>query len=151
MKMKNFFDQSVPLERSRWMIVDDNEDILWLLRHLALQIGGADVECFLSPFEALAAFTAAPESYELVITDLEMPGMSGLTLGQRIRAHSPAIQILLTTGSEILTVNEALGKGFCGLLRKPFSITKLRDMLERIGVRSVSKNSTASSTALMLA
>jgi DNA-binding NtrC family response regulator len=149
MKMSNGFDRSVPAKRPRWMIVDDNEDILWLLRHFATQVSDADNECFLSPYEALTAFATAPESFELVITDLEMPGLSGLTLCQRIHAISPATKILLMTGSEILTVSEALAKGFCGLLRKPFSIQKLRDTLEVVGVGKIPANFPAKARALM--
>lgn len=150
MKTKNCFDGNQPAaQRPRWMIVDDNEDILRLLRHLAAQISDTDIECFLSPDEALAAFTATPESFELVITDFEMPGMSGLMLCERLHALSPTTKILLTTGSEIFTVSEALEKGFCGLLRKPFPVKKLRDTLEAVGVENMSKNFQSDSTALM--
>jgi CheY-like chemotaxis protein len=107
--------------RRRWMIVDNDEDVLMIMRHLLTRISDADVECFLSPQEALAAFAAAPETFELVITDLEMPRMDGIELGRKMRAISPAIKILLASGSGLLTEPEAVEKGFCGLLAKPFS------------------------------
>ena len=150
MKTKFCFDGNKPAaQRPRWMIVDDNEDILWVLRHLAAQISGADITCFLSPCEALAAFTAAPESFELVVTDLEMPGMSGIELCERLHALLPAAKILLTTGSEIITDAEARDKGFCGLLHKPFAIETLQNTLEAVGVGTTSEHFSEATAAFM--
>ncbi len=103
------------------MIVDDNQDVLSLLRDIITSCVNADIQCFHSPHAALATFTSAPEAFDFVITDLEMPSMSGIELGCQLRKLSPAIKVLLATGSGILTTKEARQKGFCGMLHKPFS------------------------------
>jgi CheY-like chemotaxis protein len=132
--MKTTFTATECASRTRWMIVDDNEDILSLMQAIAARLGEAAIECFNSPKAALAAFRAAPEKFSLVITDLEMPGMSGIELCRELHEVSPAQKILLTTGSEILTDGEAAEKGFCGLLHKPFPFASLQRALGAAGV-----------------
>jgi CheY-like chemotaxis protein len=128
--MKNLIMQTGNDRRPRWMIVDDNQDILSLVRDIIARFSDVDVECFNSPQAALAVFEAEPDAFEFVITDLEMPDMSGIELCRRLRVFSPSLKILLSTGSEIISDEEAVQKGFCGLLRKPFPFAALQHALE---------------------
>ncbi len=87
------------METKRWMLVDDNEDILLMLSAMIERLTGAFVECHNSPASALAAFAVAPEVYELVVTDFEMPGMNGLELGRRLQALAPLQKLILASGN----------------------------------------------------
>jgi len=87
--------QTENVSRTRWMIVDDNQDVLLLMSEIAAQFSDAEIVCFNSPRAALAAFEAAPENFELVITDFEMPGMNGVELRRRFHAISPVVKILV--------------------------------------------------------
>lgn len=123
--------------RPRWIIVDDNLHFLSLMHAIIAEVVDADVQCFQSPHTALSAFEAAPKTVDFVITDLEMPGMNGIELGERLRKLSPALKILLVTGSGIFTNEEAAQKGFCGLLQKPFLIAALRNALAVAGILEI--------------
>jgi two-component system cell cycle sensor histidine kinase/response regulator CckA len=150
--MKNLMTPTAGMSLPRWMLVDDNQDILSLMHDVIAQCVDADIQCFHSPHAALATFAAAPEAVDFVITDLEMPGMSGLELGRRLHALSPALKVLLATGSEILTDQEAMQKGFCGLLCKPFQIPALRRSLVVAGVLEIpAENNSKQFTALTMA
>lgn len=147
--MINLKLETEPASRQRWMIVDDNKDILTLMRTVIAHCADVDIQCFHSPQAALATFTSTPKAFDLVITDLEMPDMSGIELGSRLWKLSPTIKVLLSTGSEILTATEARQKGFCGMLRKPFLIASLRRALEAAGVlKTTDKNNSQSTAAL---
>ncbi len=122
------------------MVVDDNANVLLLMQTVLEQLGVGEVKCFSRPRAALAAFKNNPEAFQFVITDLEMPDMSGIELHRRLRQLSPSLEILLSTGSDILTATEAAQKGFCGLLRKPFSLPTLKNVLTRTGFFSSLKN-----------
>ena len=87
---------------------------------------------------AEVAFDLVPIA--LVVTDLEMPDMSGIELHSRLRQLSPSLKVLLSTGSDILTATEAAQRGFCGLLRKPFSIPSLINILRQVGLLGSLKN-----------
>jgi CheY-like chemotaxis protein len=118
------------------MVVDDNPEILLLMKMLLEQIHGDAVDCFNSPDEALKAFTAAPEAYEVVITDFEMPGIDGIELCRRLRAMARSVKIFLATGSGFFTEAAAAHAGFLGLLNKPFRPEKLQALLAEAGVHT---------------
>jgi len=129
--MNNHF---APTQKSRWMLVDDNADVLSLLTALVESLTDAEVECHGSAKSALAAFAAAPGRYDLVITDYEMPGVDGVELCRQMLALAPAQKILLATGSGFFTEAVARHAGFSGLLTKPFPIETLRETLDKAGI-----------------
>lgn len=113
----------------RWMLVDDDEGLLLMVSALAETLTQARIECYTTPAEALAAFNAAPDQYELVVTDYEMPGMDGVELCRRIHAVRPRQKIFLATGSRYFTGTAARFAGFSALLEKPFPLTALKEAL----------------------
>ena len=124
-----------PTENRRWMLVDDNTEVLLMLSAAIKMMAGAETECFNSPESALAAFASAPEKYELVITDFEMPDMDGMELCRRMLAQAPALKVFLTTGNRFITDTAAANGGFLGLLYKPFQLEKLRAMLAAVEIQ----------------
>jgi CheY-like chemotaxis protein len=122
---------------THWMIVDDNEDFLSLMPALVGRSSGAAIECFNSPQTALAAFRAAPEKFRLVITDLEMSDMNGIEFCRQLHELSLAQKVLLLTGSEVLTDEQAAQNGFCGMLHKPFRFASLEQALTDAGVLKI--------------
>ena len=117
-----------------FMVVDDNREILNITRAMLTRITDASVECFPSPAGALAVFQAAPRKYAFVITDFEMPGMTGAELCRHLREISPGLKVLLATGSGIASHSAATAMGFCGLLRKPFMIRDVENALANAGI-----------------
>ena len=83
----------------------------------------------LSP-EALAVFRAAPEQFDLVMTDYEMPHMSGEVLARELRDIRPDIPIILCTGSSAMTGENAHRLGFDALLRKPFRLDDITSVID---------------------
>lgn len=122
--------------RPRWMIVDDDNDLLLLLDAVLAKTNDVEIFCFNNGPDACAAFAQAPDSFEFVITDLEMPDMNGLELQRRLRSLSPELKILLMTGNRNYTEQMAATSGFCGLLRKPFLLASLADVLTSAGGRN---------------
>ncbi|MGC3957241.1 MAG: response regulator [Verrucomicrobiota bacterium] len=120
--------------RARWMVVDDDDGVRDLLAAVLETRGIADVACFRSASDALAAFTAAPEQFQFVITDLDMPGMNGIELCRRLRALAPQLKIMLATGNAAANADGARHCGFCGLIAKPFPTAELWRTVEACGV-----------------
>lgn len=116
----------------RWMLVDDDEGALTFMRAVVSKLGVTNIECFTCAEDALAAFKAAPESYELIITDYQMTGMDGVELSRRLFAIAPKIKILLMTGSHLFNDEVAAREGFSGFLKKPFQPTALQRVLEAV-------------------
>jgi CheY-like chemotaxis protein len=123
---------AVPMRR--WMLVDDNAELLMMLSAFAENFTNSKVECHDSPESALAAFEAAPERYDLVITDYQMPGMDGVELCRRLQAITPGQKVLLATGSGYFSETAAGHHGFSALLNKPYSLAVLKQKLTAAGL-----------------
>jgi two-component system, cell cycle sensor histidine kinase and response regulator CckA len=114
---------------ARWMVVDDDSLALSTVAQLLTAVSGAEVASFASPWQALDALAEAPEKFDLIVTDFEMPGMNGVDFRRQVEMISPATKVLLATGSGLFTDESVREKGFCGLLCKPFSIGALKQTL----------------------
>jgi two-component system response regulator GlrR len=117
-------------QRSRHtiLIVDDDPDILKLME---MRLRGAGYETIaVSNGEAALAHIAL-NSPDLVITDLRMPGMDGLTLFNAIKASKPYIPVIIVTahGSEAEALN-AIQRGVFDFLSKPFDNKYLLQQIE---------------------
>ena len=103
----------------RIFVVDDEPVIASTLAAI-LQMHGFSAKFFTSPLEALAA--ARTKSPDLLISDVEMPGLSGIELAIKMKAQYPKCQILLFSGRpstlDLLDSARAQGHNF-DLLFKP--------------------------------
>ena len=111
------------------MLVDDDDAIRETIAKLLAAIAGVEVVSFSSGAVALSAFAAAPDTFDFIVSDLDMPAMSGIEFCRRIKTSQPHMKLLLATGSGVITQEEATGFGFCGMINKPFSVATLRRAL----------------------
>jgi PAS domain S-box-containing protein len=81
----------------RVMYVDDEEALVFLMDR-ALTKMGFRVSGFSEPTAALNAFRARPDDFDVVVTDVSMPGMSGPDLAAEIRGIRPEMPIVMTSG-----------------------------------------------------
>jgi len=126
-------DNNTPLSGSEHILfVDDEESLTGLARKL-LEPLGYTVTAVQSSREALALFQKAPEQFDLVITDLSMPHMSGYELGQKIIALKPGMPVILCTGyNETILDNKEKEQGIKEVLTKPFNKKVLAETLRRV-------------------
>ncbi len=111
--------------RGRVLVVDDEEQVARVAAIVLARLG-FDTEVVVDPAEAWARFQASPDAYRLVVTDMTMPGMSGLEVGMRIRGLRPEFPIVLMSGYSAEDV-AAHDQGFTIRVDKPFSAQMLRD------------------------
>ena len=72
-------------------------------------------------------------SFELVVTDVQMPGMDGWTLAQRIKEASPNTPVVLITGSEKeMILRKVKGNSIDSVLFKPFTLEDLQQTLQGV-------------------
>jgi len=120
--------------RKRWMVVDDTPAVLEAVAMILESLDAAEVLRFNSAEDALEAYSADPDAFELIVTDLNMPSMDGAELCAAVHALNWRQPVLLATGSSDLTTAEALDAGFIGLLRKPFAVRDLLLQLQNANV-----------------
>ncbi len=110
----------VPGGNERILIVDDDSDIAEIIAKLLIPLG-YQATIFTSSIEALKQFKATPEAFDLIITDMTMPHMTGKKLATELMAIRPEFPVILCTGySESVDKTEAKSLGIRELLMKPF-------------------------------
>ncbi len=111
------------------LLVEDELSMRLGMQH-TLQKAGYDVQTAGSAEEALSALTE--HEYDLVISDLRMPGMSGLDLLQYIREYMPDLGVVIITAfAEVELAVQAIKDGAFDFLSKPFQSDGLLIVVER--------------------
>ena len=117
------------------LLVDDDEVVINMEKQMLERLG-YQVTSSSSSIEALNAFRANPDKFDLVITDMAMPKLSGDKLATEFIKIRPDIPILLCSGfSELMSEEKAQSLGIKGFLMKPIVISDLskniRDILDK--------------------
>ena len=117
----------LPRGHEHILVVDDEPAIVEMMR-LTLKALGYRVTACSDSRQALEQFEAQPTAFDLVLSDVTMPHLTGAELAQRLLVCRPNLPIILCTGfSEIINEEMAKALGICRLLMKPV----LRDELAR--------------------
>jgi CheY-like chemotaxis protein len=125
-------DLETPRGTERILLVDD-EPALTDLGKQVLEALGYKVQAHDDSREAWERFADDPDAFDMVITDLTMPGMTGAELAKKILTLRPDIPVILSTGySDILTEDEAMGMGVREYLLKPVSTGRLAEVVRRV-------------------
>ena len=114
------------------LYIDDEESLVFLGQRV-LERMGYKVTGFTDPGQALNAFRASPGEFDVVVTDLSMPGMSGFNLSRALLQLRPDVPIVLTTGYVRPEDKEtARTIGIRELILKPNTVEELGRTLDRL-------------------
>jgi PAS domain S-box-containing protein len=114
------------------MVVDDERSLVELAEETIARLGYEPVG-FVSSAAALETFSAAPQRFDVVITDEMMPDLAGTELARRIRGMRPSVPILLMSGRAVAPlVERAIEAGVDEVLRKPLHQRDIAEALARV-------------------
>ncbi len=115
--------------KPRIAVLDDERRMVDIVG-MVLRREGYDVSTFVDPHEALAALEKQP--FDLLLTDLRMPGLDGVEVLRRARALEPELPIILITAhASVATAIAAMRSGAFDYVEKPFDNTELRTLVKR--------------------
>ncbi len=107
----------------RILLIDDEEGLCRMMEAILTDSGYA-VKGYTRSFEAVEDFR--PGHWDLVVTDLKMPGMDGLEVLERIKAKAPSMPVIMITAHATVDMSiQALRKGAYDILTKPFEPEEL--------------------------
>ena len=107
----------------RIMLIDNEEGLCRMMEAVLLD-NGFVVKAFTRSFEAVEQFE--PGQWDLVVTDVKMPGLDGLEVLQRIKARSPETPVIMITAFATVEMSiQALRRGAYDMLTKPFEPEEL--------------------------
>jgi len=119
-------------EAERVLFVDDEPSLASLGQAILERLGYEVVVCT-SSTKALEVFGAAPQRFDLVITDQTMPHMTGERLAQALRRLRPDIPIILCTGfSHVMHAERAQELGIDAFLMKPLAMQELAQTIQQV-------------------
>lgn len=121
----------LPLENDHILVVDDEESVAAMLGEM-LKSQGFRVTVYSDSLTALKQFQAFPATFDALISDQTMPGLTGVELVQAIRALRPELPVILCTGySQSLDAEVAVRLGV-RLLYKPISLDTLLSAIRKV-------------------
>lgn len=110
-------------DKKRIMLID-NEEGLCRMMEAVLKDNGFAVKAYTRSFMAVEEFV--PGQWDLVVTDIKMPGMDGLEVLQKVKAKEPTIPVIMITAYATVEMSiQALRKGAYDMLTKPFEPEEL--------------------------
>ena len=116
----------------RVVYVDDDEALVFLVRRV-LTRKGFDVTTFTSPQEALEWLRSDPQRVDLLVTDYNMPGYSGVELLRDVKAFRANLPVALASGYVTPEIeHNALTHGASALIHKPNDVSELCDTVQRL-------------------
>ncbi len=124
--------KNLPSGTERILIVDDEPSLVKLVKQM-LERQGYEVVGKTSSIEALKLFHEEPDKYDLVITDMAMPDMTGDQLAQGLIRIRPTIPVIVCTGySDRMDEGKAMKSGIAAYARKPLVKTDLLNTVRRV-------------------
>ncbi len=123
---------TVPGGSERLLVVDDEEMLATMLQRM-LQSLGYEVTRSCSSREALTLIDQDPMAFDLLLTDMTMPQLTGFELARKVLAIRPELPVILCTGfSETINKEQAQALGIRAYLMKPVSALELGQTVRRV-------------------
>jgi len=127
------FPASVSFGRGRRiLLIDDDSDVLEVARSILWRLG-FEPETFLNPIAALEKFRIVPGNFSAAISDLTMPGMSGVELTRQFLLLRPDLPVILASGYLYGEAQEEMRRlNIRHFIKKPFNMTDLAAQLRLV-------------------
>ncbi|MBF0549214.1 MAG: response regulator, partial [Deltaproteobacteria bacterium] len=124
--------ETIPTGSETVLLVDDELGLLEAGKMMLTRLG-YNVTAKTSSLTALETFAAHPEDFDLLITDMTMPGMTGDKLAREILGIRPDLPIILCTGfSEAISEEKAEQTGIKGFIMKPIDLNSLARLIRKV-------------------
>ena len=118
------------MKKPRILLIDDDKNTANGLRKILLQ-DGYDTSCVYTGNEAISLIDT--EHFDIVITDMKLPDISGFSIIEKVKKKDPDIPVIMITAfSSLQTAIDAMKKGADDYLTKPVNIEELELILKKI-------------------
>jgi two-component system, cell cycle sensor histidine kinase and response regulator CckA len=119
------------------LFIEDEPTVLKMMTMMITKLG-FKIQAMSSPLQALELFRKNPERFDLVITDLTMPEMTGIELARELHKTTPQLPVILMTGYEkdIEHSNHLSHYGISQFLKKPVTMTQMATTINEVIFRT---------------
>jgi len=128
----NKIEESLPKGAGHVLLVDDQEVLTAVLQRM-LRLLGYRVSAFSTIEDALAAFKKRPQAFDLVVTDMTMPTMTGVALAAEIKNIRPQVPVILLSGfSDAIPEDVEKQPEIDAFLMKPVLLKELAETIRQV-------------------
>jgi DNA-binding NtrC family response regulator len=114
---------------ARILYLDDEEPLVFIVKRMLERLGH-QVAGFTNADAALAAFRAESDAFHLVLTDMSMPGMSGIDFATAVLGVKPDARVVIASGyMDPRDADRAKAAGVHDCIHKPNTLDEMRDMV----------------------
>ncbi|MCF8026592.1 MAG: response regulator, partial [Desulfobacteraceae bacterium] len=125
-------EEPLPTGTEKILLLDDEQPIVERQQRILERLG-YEVTPRTSSIEALEAFRANPDKFDVLITDMTMPNMTGDRLAVEVKQIRPGLPVILSTGfSEKVNKHNNEDLGVDGFLMKPVTQRAIAEMVRRV-------------------
>jgi len=125
-------DKPLPKGNERILFIDDELPLVKLGKHILERLG-YEAETMTDSLGALDLFRKDPDKFDLVITDMSMPNMSGKKLARELMAIRPDIPVIICTGySKLMDEDSARDLGIKAFIMKPLVLRDLANTIREV-------------------
>lgn len=122
----------LPIGNERILLVEDEKEVADIIHDMLTQLGYR-VNVISNSSEVVKIFTETPDQFDLVMTDLTMPGITGIHLAQQLTRYRNDIPIILCTGFiDFITEEKAREFGIRGVIMKPVIMRELAETIREV-------------------
>ncbi len=123
-----------PVRPLRVLVVDDDPKLLYILKRI-LEIDHHEVTVTGSGQEAVKLFTGQPDSFDLVLTDINLKDLNGWQIAQAIRLVRPDLPLIIISGSATALQPEKLRHyAITDVITKPYSLEDLQGVIRKVAL-----------------
>ena len=120
-------DVTIRHETKNILVIDDDNNICHMLDEM-LSSDNYYVETFTDSPEAVERLYEFP--FDVVITDLKMPDLSGWQVAKKVKEKNPSIPVIMITGSKTMYYKKSMAEfGVDYVLNKPFNVQKILEIV----------------------
>lgn len=139
------------------LIIDDDPLFLGVADALVRSLGAVNVFCHPRPNEALSQIMRAPEDVDLILCDLNMPGIDGIGFIRALGERQFTVPVILVSSEaesvikSVSSIGEMVGVNIVGSLKKPLRQSSLREMINTAEARARHRSTLQMSEKALLA
>jgi len=124
--------EDLPMGDETILLVDDEKSLLCMTQEMLAHLG-YQVKAEMNPIDALAIFQSTPDQFDLVITDMTMPQMTGVAFSEKLLKIRKDIPIIICTGhSALVDEKNAKELGLAAYLMKPVNMRGLAQTIRKV-------------------
>ncbi len=124
--------EDLPMGNETILFVDDEKSLVYMTQEMLAHLG-YQVTAEINPIDALAIFQLNPDQFDLVITDMTMPQMTGVAFSEKLLAIRKDLPIIICTGHSALVDEEnAKELGLAAYIMKPVNMSELAQTIRKV-------------------